>query len=114
MAAPKGHPRYGGRKKGTPNKSSTANKERFKEVNLDPFEEMLALAQQAEDPNIRFGMMKELAQYCYPKLKSIEISGDIDVDLAQKASEYAKLSKEEQIELMEQEVSRLKRELENK
>lgn len=99
---PKGHPRYGGRQKGTPNKTKTPLKERADALGVDPFEVLLlfakgdwkALGYESEkrriyskdivneehyiQPAIRAKAAAEACQYIYPKLKAIEHSGDPD------------------------------------
>lgn len=108
MAAPKGHPRYGGRKKGTPNKNTQDLFATCEKHGLDVFGSMVKIAVETEDPILRFGFLKEIAQYLHPKRKALEVSGDMDVELAQKAQQVAELSTEEQIELLEAELKRLK------
>lgn len=44
MPAPKGHARYGGREKGTPNKSTTRLRELAEKHKCDPFEVLLMFA----------------------------------------------------------------------
>jgi hypothetical protein len=102
MAAPKGHPRYGGRKKGTPNKKDSTLALKSKELGIDPFEILLLFAKGDWEalgypaatfvkegstfvneelyikPETRARAAAEAAQYIYPKLKAIEHSGDKD------------------------------------
>lgn len=101
MAA-KGQPKSGGRKKGTPNKSSDTAADVFRKMRFDPLRKMVGLGQryervireiEAEDkqnPGTKlskiesyvsccdsaFKVYKELLNYGYPKLKAIEITGE--------------------------------------
>lgn len=75
MARPRGGGRLGGRKKGTPNKESKVLIDRIKEKYPDycPIEAMCIIAQDPiNEVNIRLTANKEVAQYIYPKLKSID------------------------------------------
>lgn len=74
----KGEPRTPGcgRKKGTPNRYTQNLMAICKDKGLDVFEAMVEIALQHENPN-RFHSLKELAQYLYPKRKSLEHSGEI-------------------------------------
>lgn len=78
MGFKKGEPRHpsAGRKKGTPNRFSQNLMKICEEKNLDVFEAMVEIAMESENPN-RFHSLKELAQYLYPKRKSLEHSGEI-------------------------------------
>ena len=74
----------GGRKKGTPNKATVADKQRIADLmrskNYCPFEAMIEIAQIAmkdKDYHLSGMMAKELAQYSRPKLKAITVSGDM-------------------------------------
>jgi hypothetical protein len=72
----KGHARVGGRKKGTKNKLTTAALERLSELNCDPLEGMAKIAADKKNPiELRARMYAELAQYVYPKRRSMELSG---------------------------------------
>lgn len=79
MAAPKGHPRYGGRSKGTPNRFSQNLIEICKEKDLDVFEALVEIAKNDSHPD-NFHSLKELAQYLYPKRKSLEHSGEVNTN----------------------------------
>jgi len=78
--------KYGGRKKGTPNKVNQTVNEKLAALNCDPLEGMAKIAKQAmaEGEMALAGQMyKELAQYVAPKRKSIELSGDVELDVVQ-------------------------------
>lgn len=73
--------RYGGRQKGTPNKKTQALQERLADMDCDPIEAMVRIGEEAkaaEDWHLAFNVYKELAQYCYPKRKAIEIHETIE------------------------------------
>jgi hypothetical protein len=135
MGAP-GGPKTGGRQKGTPNKVSAAQRidaiAIAEQLECNPFEVILnfvkgdwrALGYQSPTktlftaegtpyevdvitPEMRLSAAKEATQYLIPKKKALEISGDINLELARKAEEFAQLTKEEQIVLMKQELQRL-------
>jgi hypothetical protein len=74
MPAPKGHAKWGGRKKGTPNKINSEVAELIKASGKDPFQTMIDLLDHQE-AHIRLSAAKELAQYVKPKRKAIEHSG---------------------------------------
>lgn len=84
MTRPRGLPKSGGRKLGTPNKANSSQTERIQELcthyNIDPFEALLKLSTDSSiDVNLRISILKELAQYVYPKRKSIEIEADVEI-----------------------------------
>lgn len=135
MGAP-GGPKTGGRVKGTPNKRTLATRIDAHGVaetlNCNPFEVILyfvqgnwrALGYEAPTktlytadgnpyevdvitPEMRLSAAKEATQYLIPKKKALEISGELNLELARKAEEFALLTKEEQIILMKEELLRL-------
>lgn len=77
MPAPKGHPRYGGRQKGTLNKNTRDLFALCDQQGINPFEALLKFSTH-EDPSIAMNALKEVCQYLYPKRKSLEHSGEID------------------------------------
>jgi hypothetical protein len=75
---PAGGPKYGGRKKGTPNKATQSIQQRLDDLGCDPIEGMVKIANEAlssADFQLAGNMYKELAQYVAPKRKSIEHTG---------------------------------------
>lgn len=67
----------GGRKKGTPNKRTQIVIDRLDELECDPLEGLVRIAQEAEqagDYSLAGRMYSELAQYCYPKRKAVDAS----------------------------------------
>lgn len=77
MAAAKGHRKWGGRAKGTPNKSTDQLFDICKKHKCDPFEGMVIIAMETHDPGKRFDRFSKIAEYLYPKRKAIEHSGEI-------------------------------------
>ena len=68
----------GGRKKGTPNKKTIATQELLEKLGCNPIEELWKLAQGAgDDKELAFKCYKELASYVAPKLKAVELSGEV-------------------------------------
>lgn len=70
MAAPKGHPRYGGRKKGTPNKRTRAE-EACHKAGICPFE---LLTQHAINGDI--GAVIQLCKHIEPPRKALDVAVD--------------------------------------
>lgn len=67
--------RRGGRQKGTPNKKTQLVIDRLSELQCNPIEGMIRIAQYAESAGeltIALSAYKELAQYCYPKRKAVD------------------------------------------
>lgn len=94
MPAPKGHPRYGGRLRGTPNKKTLELKEGIElrlgkplhEAMLDLFEESTAA-----EKGLKFAILKELFQYVYPKRKAVEIIESEDDSKIDQAKELLQM-----------------------
>src|SRR5688500_1358511 len=83
MAWPKGKPRPkgAGRQPGSRNKRTIEVEELFAKHHFNPLERMIALCETPEvSLEIKAALLKELAQYAYPKRKAIEHSGVIAVD----------------------------------
>lgn len=81
MAAPKGHPRYGGRAKGTLNRDTRKAVEIIEREKCDPIEFLcwvvnanIEKLKDAPDLEQRITAAKELASYVYPKRKAVEHS----------------------------------------
>lgn len=76
---PKGA-KYGGRVKGTPNKTTQDIQAKLDALGCDPITGMAEIAAEARtagDFNLAGQMYKELAQYVAPKRKAIEVQGDV-------------------------------------
>jgi hypothetical protein len=87
LAHPKGTPKppTSGRKKGTPNKRTVALETLKDKAKLDPLDFFRAVLENdaavlgADVPDLdqRITAAKELAGYLYPKLKAVEVTGDV-------------------------------------
>lgn len=89
MAKAIGSKKSGGRKAGTPNKDKKELIERIKEKFPDycPVEAMCKVGEDIlEKPELRMTAHKEVAQYIYPKLKSIDHNHGGQADNPIKAS----------------------------
>ncbi len=75
MAKLRGGAKTGGRQKGTPNKKTEGLLEICERKGISPFEAMVDLALSASDDAVKFGVLKELCTYLYPKRKAVELSG---------------------------------------
>lgn len=86
MGAPKGHKKYGGRKKGTPNKNSLSLQQKLDAFDngagFDPIAEVLNLYTliHADNPLVAVKILTELMQYIYPKRKALEHSGEVNTN----------------------------------
>lgn len=67
-----GHPKMGGRVKGTPNKRTQLVGEICEEYNFDPIRAMIQLFLDSEDANLKAKLASDVAQYVYTKKKSLE------------------------------------------
>ena len=75
--------KYGGRVKGTPNKSSQTIMDKLAELNCDPIEGMATIARKAMDEGefiLAGTMYRELAQYVAPKRKSVEMNTHVSFE----------------------------------
>lgn len=92
MAAPKGHPRYGGRKKGTPNKK-TAGIQSEIEARLGKSMPLAILDELADlDASERAHILLDLMKYVYPTRKAIEHSVDVPPEVLDKFEELNGMS----------------------
>lgn len=108
MGAKKGHPKYGGRVKGTPNKSTVTLQQKCDDAGLDVFEAMIDLAQNDSDVSVRMTMLKELASYLYAKRKPLEAPEDTSIEVGRRVEEIKSLSTEQQIKMLEAGIRKLK------
>lgn len=122
-----------GRPKGSRNKRTYDAFAKAEELGADPFEVMLMFATgnweglgydkptktmyTAEGspyevdiitPEIRLSAAKDATKYLLPQLKSLEHSGEVDLNLARQAQEFQQLQTFEKIELMENQIKLLK------
>lgn len=87
MAAPKGHKRYGGRQKGTPNKSTLRIEEILTAENFHVIPEMIALFRNTENDKVKASVVCHLCDLVHAKRKAIEHSGEITNPYLQKSME---------------------------
>jgi hypothetical protein len=83
----KGHPKFGGRQKGSLNKINMAVSQRLAELGCDPIEGLARMAMDENTPiELRYRCNAELAQYVQPKRRAVEISGpggtQIDINVS--------------------------------
>ena len=72
----------GGRPKGSRSYKTKLVEEKLAELNCDPIEGMVHLAQdEATDVGIRARLFSELANYIYPKRKAVELKYKVDLNL---------------------------------
>ena len=75
--------KYGGRVKGTPNKSNQTIMDKLSDLNCDPIEGMATIARKAMDEGefiLAGTMYRELAQYVAPKRKSVEMNTHVSFE----------------------------------
>lgn len=84
MARPKGQPKLGGRKKGTPNKSTAQAKEaiaRFVDGNSEKLDRWLDEIEQTDGPRAAFECFSKLVEYHVPKQSrndaDVNVRGDV-------------------------------------
>lgn len=93
MAAPKGHERYGGKTKGTPNKVTKDQRELITaiiEKNTDKIQGWIEKVEQT-DPKRAFDMVIGLMEFSLPKLKAIDHSfgnSDVTINVSIKKNEH--------------------------
>lgn len=72
-----GHPKYGGRKVGTPNKSNALAWIQEQFPGFDPLVEMVRMIHDKEtSPELKKSLLSEIAAYTTPKFKAIELTED--------------------------------------
>lgn len=75
MAAPKGHPRYGGRTKGTSNRRTVAFRAEVSESGLTPLQYMVSVMRDPNaDPDRRDRMAAAGAPFIHPRLAVSAVS----------------------------------------
>jgi hypothetical protein len=78
MGRPKGIPKTGGRKRGTPNQTTLLFRDALASNGLDLAAEIVRLLPMAL-PEKQIDVLVQLLPYAYPKLKNIEESVTVDV-----------------------------------
>ena len=72
-----GTPKTGGRKRGTPNRVTTALEEKLNAIGCDPVIELAKIAMNAKNPlEIRVRCLIEIAPYVFPKRRPVDGSTD--------------------------------------
>jgi hypothetical protein len=74
--APKGHPKWGGKKKGTPNKDKQRVLDLCKQYGGKEPVEVLAIELNCGVPERAVWAADKLMPYCYPKLSSVVLAED--------------------------------------
>jgi hypothetical protein len=70
----------GGRTKGTPNKKTTDIQQLLENLNCNPIEGMARIAENVEiNISTRLIAYKELAQYAFPKRRSVDLNTSLNV-----------------------------------
>lgn len=78
---PKGGKKFGGRQKGTPNKTTLILKDILDDLQINVPKQLAELLPKLK-PEKQADVLCELLQYIYPKRKAIELSGKDGEDLA--------------------------------
>lgn len=107
MPRPKGLPKTGGRKVGTPNIDYKTLEHRCQDAGLDFFDELIKIGKDPLNKDY-FAAVREGCQYVYPKKKALEVSGDLNIQLATMAKEFSEMPKEELIKIIEEELRKSK------
>jgi hypothetical protein len=82
MARPKGLSKTGGRVLGTPNKATIALARKLARLKCDPIEGLARIAlDSATETSLKVRRFAELAQYVYPKRKSVDLASPEDSEL---------------------------------
>lgn len=77
MARPKGSPKYGGRKKGTPNAVTKDLRERIAGFLTDNWEEAVASWSKIDDPKDKLKLYIDLANFGIPKLQAVSLEATV-------------------------------------
>lgn len=78
VGRPKGHPKTGGRQKGTPNKATAARAAEIAASGLTPLDYMLKVMRDEDEVlDVRLDAAKAAAPYVHPRLASIENTGTL-------------------------------------
>lgn len=79
MAAPKGHARYGGRSKGTTNKTTTEIKEAYRNlIELNTPNMIIWMERVAKvDPAKALTLCAQLSEFVIPKLARVDNTGEL-------------------------------------
>jgi len=86
-----GHAKLGGRQKGTPNKTSATVREMLAASGVDPIQEILTLIPTLLGSHDRVQVWLKLLPYCYPTLRSVDLSLDPDAAIGVNVGNVAAL-----------------------
>lgn len=76
MARPKGLPKTGGRKKGTPNRTTLEQAQKALGSGLSPLEFLLKeMRDESNEKSVRIDAAKAAAPYVHPKFATVEVTG---------------------------------------
>ncbi|MBS9768311.1 MAG: hypothetical protein KGV44_12425 [Flavobacteriaceae bacterium] len=78
MGRPKGSKKYGGRQKGTPNKTTESTRQWLK-MFLDENQKQIEEDFRALEPKERLQVFERLLQYTLPKMQSVSANIDLNV-----------------------------------
>lgn len=102
-----GHPKVGGRQKGSKNKFTRDLAEICEEKGFNPFEALLEMAQNPKTKGgIKLGALKELCEYLYPKRQRMEFEGAHYLHVVREIEELSKLPTEELKQLAQAELAK--------
>lgn len=93
MSRPKGLPKTGGRKAGTPNKVKYDLRQKIREFAEDNFDEVIEAWKSIEEPKDKLKAYVDLCTYALPKLQAVQLdanikrNSDIEEDLKALAEE---------------------------
>lgn len=96
-----------GRQKGTKNKVNNYIHEQCEAIGIDPLKRLIELCGDA-DKNISLNAIGKILPHMYPSLKSSEVTANISAELAEKVQEIQEMSREEQIQMLEDNLKSLK------
>lgn len=99
-----------GRKAGTPNRNTLQVADLCAFHRCSPAEILIQFAMSTDpaDKTFKYQAAKELSLFIYPKLQTMNVDANINMDVVRKVDEYAQMSKEQKILLIETELKRLK------
>lgn len=95
MGREKGCQKFGGRKKGTPNRRTQELKDLFESINFNVPEEIRKILNELE-PEKKADILIKLLEYIYPKRKAVDVTDHSEPKQASKSPlDLSKLSDEE-------------------
>jgi len=70
-------PKYGGRQKGTPNKTNSSIRQRISQFVEENFDEAVAAWKEIDDPKDKLKAYTDLCTYAVPKLQAVQVEANI-------------------------------------